>query len=171
MARLTLSLRRASAEVAPASIAELGKTTSLMQKPRPVRMSSTLVLATITSGLLIRFGPLGLPRFVAKYGGSMLWALMIYWIVSALLPWWGVATVALLAGSVATTVEFLKLYHAPWLDSFRTTEPGVLLLGRFFSVWDILAYWLAITLGFVLDRYIRPKCYLALEPKARDQLL
>ena len=54
------------------------ETTYLMSKPRPVLISCTLVLATIVSGLVIRFGPLGLPRFVAKYGGSILWALMIY---------------------------------------------------------------------------------------------
>jgi len=83
-------------------------------------------------------------------------------IVSALWPWWRVVTVALLAGSVATSVEFLKLYHAPWLDSFRITVPGVILLGRVFSVWDILAYWLAMILGAVLDGCIRPKSPLAL---------
>lgn len=134
-----------------------------MSRPRPVSVSSTLVLATVVSGLLIRFGPLGLPRFVVKYGGSVLWALMIYWIVSTLLPWWRVAAIALLAGSVATSVELLKLHHAPWLDSFRMTGPGVLLLGRFFSVWDILAYWLAMILGAMLDACIRPKNQLALD--------
>jgi hypothetical protein len=125
-----------------------------MQKPRSIRVTMAL-LVTIAGGLLIRFGPLGLPRFVVKYGGSALWALMIYWIVSTLLPRWRVVAVALLAGSVATSVEFLKLYHAPWLDSFRITLPGVLLLGGFFSVQDMLAYWLAIALGAVLDRCIR----------------
>ncbi len=126
-----------------------------MQKPRSIRVSTTLLLVTIAGGLLIRLGPLGLPRFVVKYGGSVLWALMIYWIVSTLLPWCRVGAVALLAGAVATSVEFLKLYHAPWLDSFRITVPGVLLLGRFFSVWDIVAYWLAMSLGAVLDRCIQ----------------
>jgi len=130
----------------------------LAQKPRSIRVTTALLLVTIAGGLIIRFGPLGLPRFVVKYGGSVLWALMIYWIVSALLPRWRVVAVALLAGSLATSVEFLKLYHAAWLDSFRITLPGVLLLGRLFSAWDILAYWLAVTGGAVLDRYIR-RCF------------
>ena len=94
---------------------------------RSVRVSTVLVLSTIAGGLLIRFGPLGLPRFVVKYGGSFLWALMIYWIVSTLLPWWRVLPVALLAGALATFIEFVKLYHSRWLDSFRLTVPGVLL--------------------------------------------
>ena len=128
---------------------------SLGQKPRSISVSTTLLFITITGGLLIRFGPLGLPRFVVKYGGSALWALMIYWIGSTLFPRWRVVAVALLAGSVATSVEFLKLYRAPWLDAFRITVPGLLLLGRFFSVRDILVYWLAMIPGALLDRYIR----------------
>jgi hypothetical protein len=34
----------------------------------------------------------------------------------------------------------------------------MLLLGRFFSVWDILAYWIAIAAGVLLDKRIR--CFL-----------
>jgi hypothetical protein len=123
-----------------------------MLSSRPLVHSLGLMFATVVAGLAIRFAPLGLPHFVAKYGGSMLWALMIYWIVSALLPSWRVPAVALVAGALATAVEFLKLYHAPALDAFRLTLPGVLLLGRFFSVWDIVAYWLAIFVGAFVDR-------------------
>jgi hypothetical protein len=47
------------------------------------------------------------------------------------------------------------LYHSPELDAFRLTLPGILLLGRFFSAWDILAYWSAIAAGVLLDRRIR----------------
>jgi hypothetical protein len=103
-----------------------------------------------------RFAPLGLPQFVVKYGGSMLWALMIYWIVSALLPrWQRLLSVAMLAAAIATAVEFLKLYHSTALDAFRHTLPGILLLGRIFSVWDILAYWLAISAGVLADSALR----------------
>jgi hypothetical protein len=66
--------------------------------------------------------------------------------------------VALLSAGITTTVEFFKLCHAPALDSFRLTIPGMLLLGRFFSVWDILAYWIAIAAGVLLDKRIR--CFL-----------
>jgi hypothetical protein len=115
-----------------------------------------LMFATVAAGLTVRFAPLGLPHFVVKYGGSMLWALMIYWIVSALLPRRRVVTAVLIAGILATAVEFVKLYHAPTLDAFRLTIPGIVLLGRHFSVWDIAAYWLAITVGALVDGAIRP---------------
>jgi hypothetical protein len=107
---------------------------------------------TVGAGLAIRFARLGLPHFVVKYGGSMLWALMIYWIVSTLLPARSFLPVALFSDAIATAVEFAKLCHTPALDAFRLTLPGILLLGRFFSVGNIVAYWLAIAIGAFIDR-------------------
>jgi hypothetical protein len=117
-------------------------------------MSSALVVITLSSGLFIRFVPLGLPYFVSKYGGSALWALMIYWIISALLPSWSLVYAASLSGAFAMSVECVKLFHSPHLDAFRTTTAGMLLLGRFFSVQDILAYWASIAIGAYLDELI-----------------
>ena len=51
--------------------------------------------------------------------------------------------------------EFFKLFHAPALDAFRLTLPGILLLGRIFSVWDIVAYWLAICIAALGDLAMR----------------
>jgi hypothetical protein len=80
---------------------------------------------------------------------------MVYWLVSTLLPSWRLPAVAVLTGVLATLVELVKLYHSPGLDAFRLTLPGVLLLGRFFSVWDIAVYWIAIVFGSLVDRAIR----------------
>lgn len=125
-------------------------------RARPLGLSVILVLITVAAGLAVRFAPLGLPPFVIKYGGSTLWALMIYWIASTILPGWRLRDVVVLSGCLATAVEFLKLYHSPGLDAFRLTLPGILLLGRFFSIWDILAYWCAIVAGAIVDRRLRP---------------
>jgi uncharacterized protein DUF2809 len=119
--------------------------------PRPVARSLALALVTIAAGLAVRFVPLGLPFFWVKYGGSMLWALMIYWIVSTLLGSARPAVGAIVSGLMATEVECIKLYRAPWLDAFRLTLPGVVLLGRYFSLRDIAAYWIAIALGAFID--------------------
>jgi hypothetical protein len=121
------------------------------KRKRPIGISLAVMLATIAAGLAVRFAPLGLPPFIVKYGGSTLWAVMIYWLLSTLLPSWRIIRVVLLAGAVATAVEFLKLYHSPALNAFRLTLPGIILLGRYFSVWDIVAYWLAILVGALLD--------------------
>lgn len=122
---------------------------------RPLALSLILMLGTVVGGLVVRFVPMGLPPFVIKYGGSTLWALMVYWIVSTLFPSLRLIAVTLLSGVLTAAVEFVKLYHSPWLDAFRRTLPGVLLLGRFFSGWDIVAYRLAILIGALVDQSIR----------------
>ena len=124
-------------------------------KPRTLRSSLALFLATVMAGLAVRMAPLGLPAVVVKYGGSMLWAVMIYWIVSAALARWRLPVVGLIAVAIATAVEFFKLYHSPAMDAFRLTLPGMILLGRTFSVRDIVAYWVAICLAAWLDGGIR----------------
>ena len=96
---------------------------------------------------------MGLPYVVVKYGGSICWALLIYWIVSAFVG--STAWAAWGAGCVATGIEFFKRYHSPGMDAFRLTVPGMLILGRYFSWWDLLAYWVAIALGVVLDLWLR----------------
>ncbi len=124
-------------------------------RPRPLLLSLVLMAVTMIAGLLIRFVHLHLPPAVVKYTGSILWALMIYWIISTLLPAARLSAVALLAVVVTAAVELFKLHHSPAIDAFRLTLPGILLLGRFFSVWDMLAYWLAIIAGVFLDMRIR----------------
>ena len=123
--------------------------------PRSFKASLALLVFTVCAGLAVRLVPLGLPWAVVKYGGSMLWAAMVYWGVSTVLPRWRLPVVALIAGAIATAVEFFKLYHSPTMDAFRLTLPGMILLGRHFSVRDIAAYWVAICLAAGLDASIR----------------
>jgi hypothetical protein len=108
-------------------------------------------LATVALGLGVRFVHVGLPWVVMKYGGSILWAVMIFWIFSALLPQWPLVRIALLSGVVATAVEVFKLYRSPGMDAFRLTLAGKLMLGRVFSGWDIAAYWAAVVVGVALE--------------------
>ena len=114
-------------------------------------ISVGLALGAVVLGLGVRFLHLGLPWVVVKYGGSMLWAVLIFWIFSALIPQWPPVRVALLAGIVATAVEVFKLYRSPGMDAFRLTLAGKLMLGRVFSGWDIAAYWVAIAAGMALE--------------------
>jgi len=80
---------------------------------------------------------------------------MIDWIVSTLRPRWTILGNALAVGTIATAVELFKLYRAPWLDAFRLTFPGALLLGRVFAIRDLFFYALAILAGALADRAIR----------------
>jgi hypothetical protein len=110
-----------------------------------------LGLATVPAGLVVRFVPVGLPWWVVKYGGSTLWAAMVYWVLAFVWPRRSPVWLASVAGVVATLVEVQRLFHFRALDAFRMTLAGILLLGRFFSVWDIVAYWVAIALAALLD--------------------
>ncbi len=108
-----------------------------------------IALAIIACGLGLRLGgyEIGLPYFLVKYGGSTLWGGMVFFLIAMLLPRQPIARLALLALVVAALTEFSRLYHTPWLDEFRLTLAGALLLGRIFSWWNIVAYGLGIALA------------------------
>ncbi|MGY5777188.1 ribosomal maturation YjgA family protein [Rhizobium sp. LEGMi135b] len=111
------------------------------------------LLLTIASGLALRrYGyAINLPFVVVKYGGSLLWGAMVYWLLATIFVSprrFGIAAAALL---IAVAVELFRLWHTPDLDAFRLTSAGALLLGRVFSLWNIVAYAAGIVLALVLD--------------------
>jgi hypothetical protein len=105
-------------------------------------------------GLALRgFGSrLGLPAPIVKYGGSVLWGTMVFFLVALAAGGLSRRSVALISAVIAICVELFRLVHTPWLDAFRLTPAGALLLGRIFSPWDMLAYGFGIMLGMLLDR-------------------
>ena len=124
----------------------------------PLRTSlirAALALIVIACGLSLRwYGfPLGLPAFVVKYGGSLLWATMVFLLAGALLPRLTRTQIAAVAAIIAIVVEFSRLVHTPWLDAFRLTTAGALLLGRIFSLWNVVAYAMGIAFGVWIDRF------------------
>lgn len=120
--------------------------------PRLIR--ACLAPVVIACGLSLRwYGfPLGLPAFVVKYGGSLLWATMVLLLVGVLLPRLSRSRLAAIALVIAIIVEFSRLVHTPWLDAFRLTTPGALSLGRIFSLWNLVAYAIGIAFGVWVDR-------------------
>ena len=52
---------------------------------------------------------------------------------------------------IAIAVECVRLYHQPGLDAFRMTLAGQLLLGRIFSLWNIVAYAIGIAGSALAD--------------------
>jgi hypothetical protein len=116
-----------------------------------------LCLSIVICGLALRrfgFG-LGLPAFIVKYGGSVLWATMVFFWVAILVLAQSRWRVALISAAIAVGIELFRLVHAPWLDAFRLTMAGALLLGRIFSAWDMLTYGAGIILGVLLDDLAR----------------
>lgn len=121
---------------------------------RKMLIRAGLALVMIACGLSLRlYGfPLGLPAFVVKYGGSLLWATMVFLLVGVLLPRLTPSQLAAIALVIAVVVEFSRLVHTPWLDAFRLTTAGALLLGRIFSLWNLVAYAAGIAIGAWIDR-------------------
>ena len=115
---------------------------------------AVLMLITVVAGLVWRMASLGLPPFWFKYGGSALWAIALYWLIAAWLPRWSAVGLGCLAGVVAAVVEFSRLWHVAVVDAFRLTLAGRLLLGRYFSLMNIAAYWVAIALAALLDWWL-----------------
>lgn len=110
-------------------------------------------------GIAWRMAPLQLPWFWYKYGGSALWAAMVYWLTAAIWPKGRPLAVAAIAAAVAAGVEFSRLVHTPGLDAFRLTLAGKLILGRIFALRNVIAYWLAVAAAAGVDaRWLkRPK--------------
>jgi hypothetical protein len=111
-------------------------------------------LVVIGCGLALRkFGyPVHLPFVVVKYGGSCLWGAMVYFLLASLSGKTKAFNLAIGAFAIALAVELFRLFHTPWLDAFRVTTAGALLIGRVFSFWNILFYALGILAAFVIDR-------------------
>jgi hypothetical protein len=112
----------------------------------------------LIAGLLWRFVFTGLPPFLYKYGGSALWAAMIYWLAAFVFPRTRILKLAILCGILATAAEFFKLVHSPALNAFRLTFLGKVLIGRFFYWTGIAAYWLAIGVAALTDRRLIRRC-------------
>lgn len=111
------------------------------------------VLVVIAAGLALRhFGyAVDLPFVVVKYGGSALWGAMVYLLAALVLGRSPRAVIAVMALFIAISVELFRLYHTPGLDAFRLTTAGALLLGRIFSLWNILAYPIGIGAAWAFD--------------------
>ena len=117
-------------------------------------MRASLMATIVVLGLALRhFGAgLGIPASIVKYGGSILWGAMVFFPVAIALPRFSRLPIAGISAVIAVSVELFRLVHAPWLDNFRLTLAGALLLGRIFSVWNILAYGVGVLLALGLDR-------------------
>jgi hypothetical protein len=130
----------------------------LMNTPRRRATYLLLLLITIPLGLAWRMVPLGLSPFFFKYGGSVLWAVALYWLVAACVTRWSSGAPAAVAAVIAAALEFSRLWHTPVMDAFRITLAGRILLGRYFSLKNIAAYWIAIGLTAMLDEAVIATC-------------
>lgn len=121
------------------------------------RTRLTYVLAeglTILLGLLWRSGLVRMPNFLVKYGGDALWSMVVFFGLGTLFTRTTTLRVALMAVGFSWAIEFLQLYHAPWIDSIRSTLLGRLVLGSTFNSPDLVAYVIGVGLAALADRVL-----------------
>ncbi len=121
------------------------------------RTRLTYVLAaglTIVLGLLWRSGLVTMPNFLVKYGGDALWSMVVFFGLGTLFTRTTTLRVALMAVAFSWAIEFLQLYHAPWIDSIRSTLLGRLVLGSTFNSPDLVAYVIGVALAALADRVL-----------------
>src|SRR6185437_989639 len=111
--------------------------------------------ATMLLGLWVHRGGLALPPAPRDVAGDALWATMIAWGTSAILPTWSAHWRAGIAFLGCSSVEVSQLVHTPLLDAWRATTLGQLVLGSGFDVRDLAAYAVGIALAVVIERIWR----------------
>jgi len=116
-----------------------------IQRSRP--LYALLVDLTIGTGLLWRSNLLPLSSFLAKYGGDSLWALMVFLGFGFAFRRSSTARIVLGAVCFAWSIEFLQLYHSPWIDEIRSSRLGHFVLGTSFNGPDLIAYMIGVALG------------------------
>lgn len=112
-----------------------------------------LSLATIGVGLATRRAPGIFPRFVVAYGGDVLWATLVYWLLTWARPAARGVELAVMTASIALAVEVSQLFTPPWLVALRANPFGALVLGQGFLWSDIACYAAGVALAWRLDAW------------------
>ena len=116
----------------------------------------TLAAALVAGlGLLWRSGYLPLSPAIAKYGGDVLWALMVFFVFGFVFRRISIARLILVSICFAWAIEFSQLCHAPWIDSLRSMRIGHLILGSTFNSPDLLAYTIGVAWGAACELLCR----------------
>ena len=92
-----------------------------------------------------------LPVFIGKYLGDVLWALMIYLIITFLFKKISTIKASLISLLICGGVEVSQLYQSEWINNIRDTVIGSLILGHGFLYTDLICYIVGIVLGFILE--------------------
>lgn len=120
-----------------------------MERNRPGYIVGTVIV--IALGLLSRKEMQCLPRPIGKDLGDVLYALMAFFVVAAIMPRSSTLKVALAALVFCILVETSKLWHVPLLTAFRGTMMGHLLLGYGFSWSNLVCYVTGVSIGGVFE--------------------
>ena len=112
-------------------------------------------VVTMLVGLASRRYRQHLPSFIGEYSGDVLWALMLFLVVSFVLAGRPLFQRCIIPLVLAFAVEVSQLYHAPWIDGIRSTTLGGLVLGFGFLWSDLVCYLVGIAAGALIELTMR----------------
>jgi hypothetical protein len=112
---------------------------------------SALAVATIATGLATRRVPAAFPEVLATFGGDVLWATLVYWLLAWLRPSAAAPRLACAAGLAALAVECSQLLH-PAAGGAWPIGLAHFVLGQGFLWSDLACYAVGIGLAWALDR-------------------
>jgi len=114
-----------------------------------------LASVTIGLGLIVHLRGTALSTVARDVLGDAVWAAMIVWCVSFIVPAAPRMTRGAVALAVCWAVEATQLYHGPSVDAVRATTVGHLVFGSGFDPRDLAAYAAGVIVAILLDAGIR----------------
>ena len=125
-----------------------------VQRHRVLKYRTVLLISIfliVPLGYVVRFhGPA--PEWLNDSFGSIayeiFWILLVAFLFPQASPLWTAVGVCL----ATCVLEFLQLWHPPFLEAMRATLPGRLVLGNNFTGSDFLSYFIGSLLGWVWMR-------------------
>jgi hypothetical protein len=112
--------------------------------PRSLGQYLPLMAIVLCAGHLVRKYSHHLLVMIQKRTGDALWACAVFVLVAILRPRWSTFVITAVSLAISYSVEFSQIYHAPWIDSIRSTWLGRMILGTTFFWRDQLAYTIGI---------------------------
>lgn len=119
-----------------------------MKRSRLLYLILTIIVMIL--GLLSRKIS-GLPKIIELYSGDILWALMVFLMISFVFNRKSVTFITIVSICFSYGIELSQLYHAPWIDAIRNTTLGGLILGFGFLWRDLVCYTIGIIIGIIID--------------------
>lgn len=111
-----------------------------------------LAIVTIIIALIIRKLWTHLPFWINIWIGDFLWAVMLYFaMIAVFMPknrWKATAYLIVFCW----IIEISQEWHTEWLDAFRQTYIGGLLLGHGFLWSDIISYTMGALVAYLIDK-------------------
>jgi type IV secretory pathway TraG/TraD family ATPase VirD4 len=110
--------------------------------------------ATFALGLFVRIALWQyLPYCINVWIGDFIWAIMLYFACATVFTKQTITWRICVMIVFCITIECSQMWHTDWLDAFRSTTLGGLLLGHGFLWSDIAADIVGIFCGGALDKH------------------